>query len=81
MLIAKMLERQREIDEQKKKLMSILDSEENSIKSQTQALAGAAELAALNAKEFGKVVEQSEHATTVQEDFFQIQNELKVQRQ
>ena len=41
MLIGKMLERQNEIDETKKKLLSILGSEKDNISNKTTALAGA----------------------------------------
>ena len=35
----------------------------------------------LNAQEFGKIKEQSEHKSEITEDFWEIQKELKVERQ
>ena len=82
MLINKMIQRQKEIDDQKNKMIEILGSEKGSMKDEKDLLAGVNELSKLNAQEFGKMVEQKEHKKEKEQgDLFQVGKELKVERQ
>ena len=80
-LFDKILERQIEIDKQKKQIMSIMDSENASLKSQAAKMGALAQLAEQNAQDFGKVDEQEGHEKAITEDFYQQQKEFKVERQ
>ena len=80
-LIDKIIERQKEIQDNKSKLLNIIDDKNNKLEEQEELLAAADEMGKLNAEEFGKKIQQEKHKLEREEDHYEVQNALKVERQ
>ena len=79
-LISKMIERQKEIEDQKNQLISVYNSMKGD-KDKERLLANASELSKLNAEEFGKILKQGEIQSEAEKDLYTQQNQLKMERE